>query len=100
MQINGGASTTVDTVNGETLSVSPAGAGDGVGLLFRGRQSAATSVQTDLKTCNSVVNFINQVWCLGSGWTVEPWWARSMMRESDDRFIMVKALRLQHIRTV
>lgn len=52
----------VNTVNGEQLTVSPAGGG---ALLFRGRQSAATSVRTDLKTCNSVVDFINQARPLG-----------------------------------
>ena len=57
-QVNGGSSATVDTINGEPLTASPAG---GDALLFRGRQSAATTVRTDLKTCNSVVDFINQV---------------------------------------
>lgn len=57
-QVNGGSSATVDTVNGEPLTASPAGGG---ALLFRGRQSAATTVRTDQKTCNSVVDFINQV---------------------------------------
>ncbi len=56
----------VDTVNGEPLTASPAGGG---ALLFRGRQSAATTVRTDLKTCNSVVDFINQVVQTGS----RPW---------------------------
>jgi hypothetical protein len=57
-QVNGGSAATLDTVNGESLTASPAGGG---ALLFRGRQSAATTVRTDLKTCNSVVDFINQV---------------------------------------
>jgi hypothetical protein len=56
----------VDTVNGEPLTASPAGGG---ALLFRGRQSAATTVRTDLKTCNSVVDFINQV---GADWQLFP----------------------------
>ncbi len=51
----------MDTLNGETLTVSPAGTSAGAGLLFRGRQSAATSVQTDLRTCRSIVDFVNQV---------------------------------------
>jgi hypothetical protein len=58
LQVNGGSSATVDTVNGESLTASPAGGG---ALLFRGRQSAATTVRTDLRTCHSVVDFINQV---------------------------------------
>ena len=51
----------VNTINGEQLTASAAGSSPVAGLLFRGRQSAATSVQTDLKTCNSVVDLINQV---------------------------------------